>query len=367
MLTQDDLARLGQSLRDETVLSVYVDLTARDPAQKHAWRTRLDDELRRIRDGVAAADGHDERAALSRAVGLVEARLASDLEAGGARSWVAFATERQVHHAESLSVHMPTIVAWGDGPRVAPYLRVLRGRRTVVLAEVNAEGARLYRYSEGALETLEHLRAHVVTDSHDHMGSMPRQGFHTGTRGATGTDAAQRELRSGTRKMLHELARRLVTLAGAESWVVIGGTPMPARAALSALPEALAPRTLLTPSLHIWASEAEIRDAAERGAAALQEAHDLVAVSAAIERAAQAGRGATGIDATLGALSSGAVDDLYLSDRLLERSPGEAEDAVRAALRHGARPQVVRGDAADLLNEMAHGIAARLRYVSVVA
>ena len=40
---------------------------------------------------------------------------------------------------------------------------------------------------------------------------------------------------------------------------------------------------------------------------------------------------------------------------------------MRAALGHGARPQVVRGDAADLLNEMAHGIAARLRYVSVVA
>jgi stalled ribosome rescue protein Dom34 len=237
----------------------------------------------------------------------------------------------------------------------------------VILAEVNAEGARLYRYAEGALETLEHLRAHVVTDSHDHMGSMPRQGFHTGTRGATGTDAAQRELRSGTRKMLHELARRLVTLAGAESWVVVGGTPVPAKAALSALPEALAPRTLLMPAMHIWASEAQIRDAAERGAAALQEAHDLVSVSAAIERAAQAGRGATGIDATLGALSSGAVDDLYLSDQLLERSPGEAEAAVRAALGHGARPQVVGGDAADLLNEMAHGIAARLRYVSVVA
>ncbi|HET7459218.1 MAG TPA: hypothetical protein VFJ74_16330 [Gemmatimonadaceae bacterium] len=366
MLTQDDLARLAQSLSGARVLSVYVDLTARDPAQKQAWRTRLDDGLRRIRDGIAA-DRQDERAALSRAVDHMEARLASDLDAGGARSWVAFATERQVHHAETLPVHAPGVVAWGEGPRVAPYLRLLRARRAVILAEVNAEGARLYRYFDGNLESLEHLRAHVATDSHDHMGSMPRQGFHTGTRGATGTDAAQRELRAGTRRMLHELARRLVTLAGADSWIVIGGTPVPAKAALAALPDALASRTLLTPALHVWASEAQIRDAAARGAAALEDAHDLASVSAAVERAARAGRGATGIDATLGALATGAVEDLYVSDRFLERSPREAEDAVRAALGHGARPRIVCGDAAGLLNDTAQGIAARLRYTSVVS
>ena len=147
---------------------------------------------------------------------------------------------------------------WGRGPRVSPYLRILRQRRTVILAEVNAEGARLYRYFGGTLESLEHLRSHVTLEPHYHMGSMPRQGFHTGTRGSTGTDAVQRQLRAGTQRMLRELAHRLAVLAGDDGWIVIGGTPLPAKAARAALPEGLAGRTLVMSEMHIWASEARM-------------------------------------------------------------------------------------------------------------
>jgi hypothetical protein len=366
MLTQDELAPLAHSLETTKVLSAYLDVTARDPALRHAWRTELHCALRRIRDGIAA-DQHAERAALSRAADVLEERLTNELGAGATRGVVAFASSQQLHHVETSCVHMPTVVAWDSGPRVAPYLRLLRARRTVILAEVNAEGARLYRYRNGALESLEHLRAHVATEPHYHMGSMPRQGFHTGTRGATGTDAAQRELRAGTRRMLQELARRLTVLAGAESWVVIGGTPQSAKAAQAALPVSLAHRTVVRPQLHIWASDAEIRDAAERAASELQDAEDLEGVDSAIAQAAGARRGATGAEATLRALASGAVEDLYVSDAFIQRSPEDAEAAVRGALANGARPQIVCGDAADLLNEKAQGIAARLRYVSVVA
>jgi hypothetical protein len=262
-------------------------------------------------------------------------------------------------------VRTPTVVAWCKGPRVAPYFGALRQRHHVILAEVSAERARLYRYADGTLEPLEELRAHVTIEQQRHMGSTPRRGFHTGTRGAAGADAAQRELREGTRRMLHELAHRLAVLAGDDGWILIGGTPLPAKAAHAALPGALLRRALIIPEMHIWASDAQIRECAERGATMLQDAQDLAAVSEALRQSgAGHGRGVAGPEATLRALDIGAVERLYLSERFIERSPETGDDAVRSALVHGAQPEVVRGAAADRLDHFAEGMAARLRYPS---
>ena len=366
MLSHDELGRLTRTLQDRKILSIYLDVATRDPAQKRAWRTQLDDAIRRLRDGTTSS-ADKERAAFDRAVALLDARLASTSAGGGARTWVGFACGKEVHHTEALPVRMPTVVAWGQGPRIAPYLSALRQQRPVILAEVNAEGARLYRYAEGSLEHLEHLRAHVTVEQQHHMGSMPRRGFHTGTRGSTGTDAAQRELREGTRRMLRELAQRLTVLAGDDVWIVIGGTPLPAKAARTALPHALMHRALIIPEMHIWASDAQIRECAESGAAALQDAADLAAVSAAVRQSGTGrGRGVVGPEATLRALDAGAVEKLYVSERFIEQSPETGDDAVRSALTHGARPELVHGAAADRLDRFAEGMAARLRYPASV-
>ena len=359
MLNHEELGRLTRTLRDRKILSIYLDTAARDPAQKHAWRTQLDDEIRRLRDGNSPAPAGD-RSAFDRAVRLLAGARES---AACSRTWVGFACADEVHHSEALPVRTPTLVAWGMGPRIAPYLAALRQRHPVILAEVNAEGARLYRYAEGTLERLEQLRAHVVIEAQHHMGSMPRRGFHTGTRGSTGTDAAQRELREGTRRMLRELAQRLTILAGADAWIIIGGTPLPARAARAALPKSLTTRALIIPEMHIWASDAQIRECAESGATALQDARDLAAVSYAVRQSETGrGRGVAGPEATLRALDIGAVEKLYLSERFVELSPETGDDAVRSALEHGALPEMVHGAAANRLDHFAEGMAARLRY-----
>ncbi|HET9004670.1 MAG TPA: hypothetical protein VFN39_11770 [Gemmatimonadaceae bacterium] len=359
MLTHEELGRLTRTLRDRKILSIYLDVGARDPAHKHAWRTQLDDSIRRIRDGTASPPDK-ERAAFDKAVALLDGQLSS---AAGARSWVGFACGKEVHHSESLPVRTPAVVAWDIGPRIAPYLAAIRQCRPVILAEVNAEGARLYRYDAGILEKLEHLRAHVTIEPQHHMGSMPRRGFHTGTRGSTGTDAAQRELREGTRRMLRELSQRLTILAGADGWIIIGGTPLPAKAARAALPKSLTSRSMIVPEMHIWASDAQIRECAESGAAALQDAQDLAAVSSAVREAgAGRGRGVLGPEGTIRALESGAVEKLYLSEKFIEMSPETSDSAVRSALEHGALPEVVHGAAASRLDHFAEGMAARLRY-----
>ena len=365
MLTNDELARLARSLRDRPVLSVYLDVAPRDPARRRVWRTELDDTLRRIRDDVPA-ERRAERRALASAARLLGERLAAGPVGNGARAWVAFASDDGVRHAEALPVHARTSVAWRTGPQLSPYLRVARQGRPVVLAEVNGESARLYRYANGALDRLDELRTHAPAEPHYHMGSMPRQGFHTGTRGATGTDAQQRELRAGTQRMLHELAHRLGALAGDDEWIVIGGTPQRARAARAALPEALLKRTLVMPEMHVRSSDARLRDCAERGAAALQDERDLAAVSALLGRGGGSRR-AVGCTATLRALDSGAVERVYVSERFLDHSTDECEETVRGALEHGAGAQVVLGQAADLLDREAQGVVARLRFVSPIA
>ena len=362
MLSHDELGRLTRTLQDRKILSIYLDVAARDPAQKRAWRTQLDDAIRRLRDGTTSS-ADKERATFDRAVALLDPHLASASAGGGARTWVGFACGKEVHHTEALPVRIPTVVAWGQGPRIAPYLSALRQQRPVILAEVNAEGARLYRYAEGNLEHLEHLRAHVTIEPQHHMGSMPRRGFHTGTRGSTGTDAAQRELREGTRRMLRELSQRLTILAGADGWIIIGGTPLPAKAARAALPKSLTSRSMIVPEMHIWASDAQIRECAESGATALQDAQDLAAVSYAVRQAGTGrGRGVVGPEATLRALETGAVEKLYLSEKFIEMSPETGDGAVRSALEHGALPEVVHGAAATRLDRFAEGMAARLRY-----
>jgi hypothetical protein len=57
MLTPSDLTALRRSLRDEHVLSVFVDRSASDPAEQRAWRTALDNRFAVLRDGLQGSSG----------------------------------------------------------------------------------------------------------------------------------------------------------------------------------------------------------------------------------------------------------------------------------------------------------------------
>lgn len=362
MLTYAELVELERSLRGERVLSVYVDGSAPDPAAKHAWRRVLDDAVRGIGRGLAGAP-HDEREAFRRAASLLEAELAATSGALGAPGWAAFITAEGVRTAGPLPTHIPSLVRWERGARVAPYVRALEQQRPVVVAVVDTREARLYRYREGALEALDTLRAHAAVGPFDHMGDVPREHFHTGTRGSTGTDAAERELRVGTERMLAELAGRLTVLGGDDAWIVLGGTPQAAKAALATLPGAAAARATVLPSLGVWASEAEIRRLAAEGATVLREAREGAMLADLLERKGARGNGAVGASAVLHALDAGAVQELLLSTQFLERHAADAELAVRAALGQRSSVEVAGGAAAERLDREAGGIVARLRFV----
>lgn len=362
MLTREQLVELDRGLRDQWVLSVYLDATVHDPAERAAWRVKLDNSLAAIRQSLRDAP-HAEREEFARATARLQELLAPVAGALRTVGWVGFVSAAEVAHAEGLPVPMPTLVTWEHGIRLAPYLRALKQHRPVVVALVDSSHARLYRYQLGALEALETLHAHAVVAPVYHMGDAPALGFHGGVRGATGTDESQRVLREGLRRMLAETAERVAALAGDESWILVGGTPQPAQALEAQLSQhdELTER-LATPPLHVWCTDAEIARVAASAAGELRGRRDMAVMASLVEHGPRERFAAMGLDETRAALRSGAVRELLVSHRYLDAFASVGERLVRAALDQGAEVEEVSGAAADRLDALCGGVAARLRF-----
>lgn len=361
MMTYERLVALERSLRETVVLSVYIDGESRDPARRSMWRTELKNAITRVRKDLRGAS-HTEREGFRHAVARLSDALPHGVVALGSPGWMGFVSPTRVYLAEALAVRMPTGVRWGHGIRIAPAVRALKEGRPVVVAIVDSRSARVYRYAGATLEAMEHLRAHAHLEPPAHMGAAPRPGFHTGTRGRTGEEAAERGLRAGRELMLRELATRMETLAGSDGWLLVGGTPGPAREAKAALSEQVAPRAVAVPDLPIRSTEAEIADRAAAHASALRRREDLAAVRTMVQRADAGGNGVRGIAATRRALEAGAAQRLYFTLRLLEDHPAEADEILRLALDHDVHVDEVSGEGAVLLDAQGDGVGAALHF-----
>lgn len=360
MLTYPELVSLSHTLRDERVLSVYLDGTAEDPAAMHVWRIKLDRSLKDVRNGLADSS-HEEQATFERCVALLEELLANFRGAVGAPGWAAFITPDGVRDAAALPVPMPTMAIWSTGMRIAPYIRASKQTRPVIIVVADARKAALYTYRAGTLAKTETIRAHAFTEPPLHMGDVPRLGFHSGVRGDTGRDATQRAFLEGTYRMLSEVSRRVAELAGTDGWILTGGIPQVSGHAAQAIGELTPGRVLQLDSLDVHASAAEITAAAQRGASTLSDEAHLRRIAEIIDHGEQDGVGSLGPEATRRALDQLRVRELYLTPRFVDGHAAEAEDAARAALDQGASVEQVSRAVAARLDEFG-GVAARLRY-----
>jgi len=360
MLTSTELYSLLHRLRDERVLSVYIDGTADDPALQRAWRVELDRSLKDLRRGLEGSS-HEERERFERCVSLLDEQLARFAGAVGAPGWVAFITPNAVHDAERLPVPMPTLTVWSTGICMAPYIRALKQRRPVVIVVADARKARVYRYAVGELARVETIRAHTIEGPPLHMGDAPRLGFSPGTRGRTGRDAVQRDHMEGTNRMVADVAAKTVALAGLSGWILAGGIPHVAAQVVRAVDHVAAGRVLHLDSLDIHATDAQIATAAQQGASRLRDATDLRRISEIIDRAKADGTVALGPAATRRALEQARVRELYLTHQYVEHHLADAEEAVRAAVAQGAVIEEVSPNVAQRLDEHG-GMGARLRY-----
>lgn len=360
MLRREILAELTDSLRERRVLSIYLDGGVTDPAKRLAWRAVLARSVSALRIKTSE-EAPEERSDLDCCIDLLERQLTSVEGALTTPGFVAFVTTDGVALAESLPVAMPNVARWQRGPWISPYLRAQKELRPLILAVVDARMARSYRYALGALSPLERFHAHVQMDQPSHMGGPPRSSFHTGTRGATTTDAIDRVRQHGTQRMLHELVDHLTDAAAADEWIVIGGMPARAGLVLTMLPPPLRARAVVATGLTPATPASALRRVAREQARRLRQRLDREVVETAITQTAEHGRGTVGEDATRAPLTLRGVHTLLLSTRFMNNRPDAAEELARAALAAGTAIEVVSPPAADRLDRVG-GVAAKLRF-----
>ena len=359
MLTREELTTLQRSLEQRRVLSVYLDGRVADPAARHAWRPWLSANLARLRDSLAG-NGSALRE-FDRCADHLAAMLAPVVGAPRSPGWVAFITSDGAALVEALPVPMPNAVHWTTAAWLSPYVRAQKELRPVMLVVVDARSARVYRYALGALTPIETFHAHARVDEPLHMGSAPRQHFHPGTRGSTGSDAAERGRREGTERMLREVIDHLVPLASPDAWILVGGMPATAREALTMLPDHVRARAALASGLSRITPQSALRRAAASGAMRLRRALDDDVVSDVIGRASGNGKGVVGERDARAALVVDAVYMLLLSLRFMDEHADASEEMTRQALAQNAAVEIVAGSAAARLDAVG-GVAAMLRF-----
>lgn len=362
MLTREALIQLYRDHQSEMVLSIYIDGEANDPAQRNVWRRRLEQQLGEAERELAKAPA-DERSGFQEGAERLRGELGRFDAFIPSRGWVGFATADGVIYAEAVAAPMPDLVRWERGLRVAPYIRGLKQTRPVIVVLVDRRRARVFEYRQGAVSELPGVLADTDVGDLTDLGVGKRGGTHSGVRGQTGTDAAQRYLHAGFDRMLKALMTQLDERVGPEGFLVVGGTPESVTALAQLAPPHLADRLLERPSLHVDMSAADVREAAEACASELTQRGQENLVSEVLDQARSGGRGCLGIEATERALREGRVDTLLLTRSFIRERPDFADHCVGAAFDQQADLEELSGTAAEALDQHGGGVGARLRFV----
>lgn len=360
MLTHNALAQLERSLRATRVLSVYLDRTAHDPASRDLWRQQLDQLVIHAREGLSGS--HAEQAGFERCVDRLYQHLGSDEMAPRSPGWVGLFPMTGEPYVAAVPVQMPTLVAWEEGARIAPFIRALKQHIPAIVAIATSREARIYIYAGGTIEAAGTIYEPRRSSAFDHMGDPPHGRFHQGTHGAPGTEVGAAKDLAATEAMVRELSGELETLAGSRAWILIDGSPDVAAEVLAALPERLRRRAHRLRGVDVHSTEAELRDAAEHVATAASRERDLELVLELLDREAAGGRGVSGRVGTLEALHEHAVDRLFITGKFIREHAGDAEALVRLAFEQRADLEYVSAAAAARLDD-AGGVGALLRFV----
>ncbi|MEJ2204551.1 MAG: hypothetical protein P8170_10610 [Gemmatimonadota bacterium] len=362
MLTREKLVDLFQELKDEDVLSVYVDADEHDPANRDAWRIRLEGDVTQLRRQLEENDGAGVagfEAAWSHVEELIHAR---GNEVWVHRGWVAFATAERIWHAGPVPARMPHLVRWQKGVHAAPYVRALKQERPVTVALVDGRRARVFEQVEGAITELEGIVADRSLGDLTDVGMRKSSARATGVRGETSTDQAQRLLEVASERMYKHLAELVDQRAGQEGIVVVGGTPESVKRLVSLLPRRLEDRVAERPALHLDMTAAEVREDIRGAAGDLSEERHRVLVGEVVDAARGGGKAALGKDEALKALGARRVATVLLSRGFIRAHPGTADLMVGLGFVQDAGVEEVSGEAGALLDQEAHGVAARLRF-----
>jgi hypothetical protein len=360
MLSHEKLMDLYRQLRQEKVLSVYLDVDQHDPAERNAWRTRLEQEVGRRRKELDGDAG--ERRRFEQAWLRLRERLENFEAFVPEKGWVGFATPDQVWYAENVPVPLTDGVFWNDGIRVAPYVRGLKHERPVVAVLLDSRRARIFRYHAGDVTEVEDCRADTFMGDLADVNISKRAESRTGVRGQTATEKAQRALDTSFDRMLNHVVQVVNELVEPHGFLVLGGVAEAVAAAQQALPKQLHSRTLDVSSLHFGLTDPEVKEALQVAASSLHRRYQEALLDQVVEAGRAGGRACLGRDETERALGEMRVDTLLLSRTFIREQPDVADQCVGAALAQGAAMEELSDEVAARLDAEAGGIGARLRY-----
>jgi Bacterial archaeo-eukaryotic release factor family 10 len=363
-----EVIRFARLHRGVKTLTIYINGEGPSPAQRARWRVPLRTAVDSARAAVAAAPPA-ERALFEACVERLMDALPKARRMLGAPGWVGLASEHPDVYIESLTAPVATSVDWLCGARLAPYFTVA-GDPDALLAVVDREHARVYTLAASGLTPLEAIETRPHGDSATHMGTAPKPGFHTGTRGRTAHDASQRNDREAFQRHVSAVVGRLVALLDEEVPLVLGGASATVAHVAERLPAEFADRVVIAENILPTMEDPALLGPAREAVAGLRGArHQRHAL--AWTRLAHADHNGTehaavGLEAVVHAASLDELDALLVSPALAAARPIEIEELIQRALVSGATVEIADPGAAVVLDTDAGGIAARLRF-SVVA
>lgn len=357
MLAQNQLVDLYRSHRDDQVLSVYLDTDQRDFAERSKWRVALKNRLSEERAKASDKESFDE----------AYAQLRAWLEPDGngflaGKGWVGFATPQTCIYAEALPVPMPDLVRWEPGLRVAPYARALKQARPVVVVLIDSRHAAIHRYEMGALTDGEELHADTDIGDLTDINIAKRGVDHSGVRGKTATDAAQRLHEVERDRLVLRVAEEVRAEAGRAGIVVLGGSERVAEALHKQISGLGEHRLVVAHGLTFDMSPAELRRAVEGIASDVSADDQCRVLEQAIDLAKSQGDACLGQKDTERALVEKRVATLLVSDTLRRERPDRADHLEGAAFEQGAAVVEVSRDAGERLDREGEGVGALLRY-----
>jgi len=361
MLTRDQLADLYRGLQQEKILTVYVDGVGEDPARRRVWRRRLEQEMEREEYRLESTKSLDKDA-----FSAAQERVLKELDAFESflpgKGFVAFAAPDGIRHAENLPVQVPNLVRFEKGPRIAPYIRGLKQLRPMVTALVDGRRGRVFLYKEGELTEVADLRADTFLGDLADGASRKGASTHSGTRGKTATDAAQKYLEVGAERLQREVKELVCDLAEPDGFVLLGGDQEALATLRGLMPTSMERRILENSRLWLDMTAAEVKAATAEGASALSKRRQEALLEQVLEQTYAGGNGSLGGEQTVRALDQGSVDILILSRSFVEANPDFADQCVGQAFFQGADVRVFGGAPSERLDEVGGGIGARLRF-----
>lgn len=363
MLSHEDVVRLHQELGEEKALSVYLNAEETNPAERRAWRIRLNGMLKALEEELSDQPSA-ERAASRAALELIEAELADYSGLLPERGWVAFATADRLWHAAPTPAPMPDLVRWEAGAHVSPYIRAVKQARPVTAVVADRRQARIYRYLHGDLREKMVLHSDtVVSDGPPPTGASKRAPARSGVRGVSRADAAKRSDDVSAQRLLREVSDALSQPATDGHLLVIAGHGETSGAILRDLSDRARERAIEVPAIHTDATAAELKDAIDAAASVLSTRLQQALVEEVLNNTRAGGRACLGREPTERALEAGAVDTLLISRNFTRADPDVAERLVDRALEQGAAVEEISEAVATELDREG-GIGARLRFTA---